>query len=115
MGELIMLREKSVRDHINDEFNKTGRYYNELPFVRKSQDPEAWAAYNMREGVIHRNFRNDLEREFGTDIYPEKVRNKIFYKAWEDGHAYGHSEVLNHYDDLVDFVEQIITGLEQGE
>jgi hypothetical protein len=102
---------KTVRDHVNDEFNKTGRYYNEIPYERKSKDPVKWEAYVKREAEIHDNFIADLEKEFDTDVYPEKVRSLIFAKAWEEGHAYGHSEVLNCYQKLAGFVENILLAM----
>jgi hypothetical protein len=102
---------KTVRDHVNDEFNKTGRYYNEMPYFKYKKNLAGHKAYSDRQNEIEDNFKSDLEKEFGTDILPKSIRDKIFSKAWEDGHAYGHSEVLIHYEDIADFVDDIISAI----
>jgi hypothetical protein len=36
------------------------------------------------------------------------VLDKVYAKAWENGHAYGLSEVEEHFRDLVDFAWDIL-------
>lgn len=38
---------------------------------------------------------------------PTEVLHVVYGKAWEDGHAYGLSEVEMHFSDLVEFAEKV--------
>jgi hypothetical protein len=39
---------------------------------------------------------------------PEEFKGAMSYRAWEDGHAYGFEEVLNHLTDLIADLEEPI-------
>lgn len=61
--------------------------------------------------------RANKEREFWDDAretlgYKEKFNSDqisaIEYKAWENGHSAGYSEVYWHLQDLVEFVSDVI-------
>jgi len=77
-----------------------------------------------REEVIRRNeliknavrpiykdeFKEDLiEYILGYEVISNKTQaERIYAKAWEDGHIYGFYNVLQELEDLMDFVEDII-------
>lgn len=64
----------------------------------------AHAEYNAATSRITGEFREWLANEYAPTM-PASVQNKIWGKAWEDGHAYGYREVENHYMDLAEFAE----------
>lgn len=53
---------------------------------------------NRLEADSRQRFRKMLAELYGLTEY--KNEEKLFNKAWEDGHASGHTEVALHYDDL---------------
>ena len=55
------------------------------------------------------NFRERLADEF-LSMFPESITDLVYRRAWDDGHSSGLSEVINHYRDLAEFVENIIKG-----
>lgn len=55
--------------------------------------------------LMRKAFRDDLETVFGTKDWITK--EKIWDKAWENGHYAGYSEVLMYYKELVEFNKDI--------
>jgi hypothetical protein len=62
------------------------------------------------DAALRAEFRKDLEDEFGItaalaagSVTQEKA-DKLFNKAWEDGHSSGYREVALHYDELSELV-----------
>ena len=55
-------------------------------------------------------FKEDLiEYILGYEVISHKTQaERIYAKAWEDGHSYGLYNVLQELEDLMDFVEDII-------
>lgn len=35
---------------------------------------------------------------------PEEFRGSVSFKAYQDGHAYGYEEILNHVEELVGMI-----------
>lgn len=66
---------------------------------------EERAAYRKQEREERAAERAKMEAEFGTADMPEKARDLIWNKAWEDGHSSGYGEVRMHYDDLSDIAK----------
>lgn len=46
--------------------------------------------------------KENLEKEF--DLMGHPKAEKLFFLAWEYGHAHGETEVRNYYEDLIDLV-----------
>ena len=46
--------------------------------------------------------RAQMEADHGTGDLPEKARELIWAKAWEDGHAEGSASISNHYAELAE-------------
>jgi hypothetical protein len=93
---------KKVSELSNDEITA-------VPAIREAYnaDIEAYErakyAYNNEQGRLHAKFKADLEEEHGLVGHPKA--DKLFSKAWEDGHYAGYAEVALKYDDLVDLVK----------
>jgi hypothetical protein len=64
----------------------------------------AHRAYNEAVGKIVGEFKAYLADTYASSL-PTAVQDRIWSKAWEDGHASGYSEIENHYIDNADFAE----------
>lgn len=79
-----------------------------LPAVRaqyeadKAAYDEARRAYNIETSELTGKLRADLEAENGMTGHPKA--DKVWSKAWEDGHSAGYGEVANIYLDLAELV-----------
>jgi hypothetical protein len=60
-------------------------------------------AYRLHEQTLRELFKADLFRELGIEENPK--REKLFAKAWEDGHSSGLAEVENCAWNLVDLIK----------
>lgn len=79
---------------------RNGKYKNALPYAPRSKDAATWEAYIAEERRIHAQFKADLLDEFGLTNHPKA--DKIFEYVWQEGHAYGHSEVYGKMLDLAE-------------
>lgn len=59
-------------------------------------------AWRNGENDLVVEFRAAVEKEYGLQDHPN--RDKIWRKAWDDGHSGGLSEVLNVYDELAELI-----------
>lgn len=55
-------------------------------------------SYETKDG---RDFYDDLVEVFKLDP-TNPITSRMYYKAWDSGHAYGYHEVLCHFEDLVE-------------
>ena len=54
-------------------------------------------------------FRENLVDRIATDYgFSEEIAKACVDKGWEDGHAYGYSEVRTQTEIVADFVEKIL-------
>jgi flagellar biosynthesis/type III secretory pathway protein FliH len=80
----------------------------ELPTIRAEyQKAQAEArkgldAYHEEQNRLYTQFREDIAEFYKMTDHPKK--DKVFAKAWEDGHSSGFEEVHNHYAELVQLV-----------
>lgn len=56
--------------------------------------------------MTNQEFAELQENLFDEYDIPQEFRGAISYKAWEDGHAYGYSEVISHLRDLIYMLEK---------
>lgn len=63
------------------------------------------AEYQAASAILADEFRADALADSGLTGDP--AGDVLFDKAWEDGHAHGHSEVLNELERLVDFLAAV--------
>lgn len=52
-----------------------------------------------------RDFNADAEEAFGFKHFPDKLKSKIHWLAWEAGHSAGYHDVVTQYFDLVDLAK----------
>jgi hypothetical protein len=57
--------------------------------------------YDVNNGQSERDFFDDLVELYKLDP-TDSITTRMFSKAYENGHAYGHHEVLCHFGDLVE-------------
>lgn len=48
--------------------------------------------------------RAQMEEKHGIGGLPEKARELLWAKAWDDGHAEGEASISNHYADMAEIV-----------
>lgn len=58
--------------------------------------------YNLKQ-----EFWDDARVELGCQYFADPVWEICCNKAWEDGHAYGYSEVYQELVEIVEFLEQV--------
>lgn len=68
---------------------------------------KATYAYNEQHSLLRKQFRKDLKAHYLFDAL-EEYDDIIYSKAWEDGHAGGFGDVACHYEEMVNFVEEIV-------
>lgn len=76
------------------------------PKVGPRKDREArdvlLAAYDVATNTITGEFRDWLAHEYAFTL-PKAVQDKIWEKAWSDGHHAGYPEVERYYTDYAEF------------
>jgi hypothetical protein len=77
--------------------------YNVSKAKRAVQD-RLLAAYRGEIDKITDQFREWLGNEYAPTL-PEAVQNKVWEKAWSDGHHAGYHEVENYYRQYAEFAE----------
>lgn len=78
---------------------QNGKYNVTVPYLNNRD------AYNAESRRVDDEFYVDCCDELGLD--PRAASSeKLFQKAYEDGHAHGHTEVYNHLVDLDAFVNE---------
>lgn len=65
------------------------------------------AAYNEGVSRVNGEFRDWLANEYAPTL-PGSVKDKVWGKAWEDGHSGGFNEVEGHYRDYAEFAEFVM-------
>lgn len=53
---------------------------------------------------LYNLFRDAALKEVGLENY--KLKNRVFDKAWSDGHASGHMEVYHHLIELAELINE---------
>ena len=63
---------------------------------------EKLETYKERQRNINDVITNYIKEEAGLDIIPEQYRDKIYQKAYNDGHSNGYYEIYINLCELVD-------------
>lgn len=81
--------------------------HNNLNPEQKKELDKLYSEYSSKAQDI---FRTLLEKEFENVLskLPDKAKDKIYYKSWEKGHAYGFGEVYYEYTSNIDFINEIL-------
>lgn len=106
----------SLKDYIDivDDIPLKKKDYDEaveyLSTLIKQYNSKANDAYRKASNQTERAFKDVLRRDSFTYNGPnaDKVFDIIYSKAYENGHASGYYEIKSEFDDLDDFVDDII-------
>ncbi len=92
---------------IYDEI-KAGMYENKLPYPssREVGYLEQRKLYRKETDKLHEQFYRDLCEHSGEPT--GRASRIIFDRAWEDAHSEGYYQVANKWEDLLQFVEEVI-------
>ncbi len=83
----------------------------ELFHVRmRAEVAELNKEYNKNVRRVTEMFRKDLEQDFGSEGFPQPLKNKIWDMAWEHGHSSGFSEVFSWYDEFFTVAHLALSG-----
>ncbi len=63
---------------------------------------EAMQAWHNEEGRMNALFEADCAAAEGMENHPK--RQKLWSKAWEDGHANGYNTILERYESFAEFL-----------
>lgn len=71
--------------------NKT----NKGDYIYHKQPTDTWNSYRKAQAELDRKFSDDVINVIASmyDMLNKKMVEKIFYQAWEDGHANGYHDV----------------------
>ena len=86
------------------EYTKAVETYNKEIELYKDKEKEY---YKKRKEALE-EFKNDLAFEYCVDNLPKEIQDKIFSKAYEDGHASGYHDIAWHYEELAEFTLDVI-------
>ena len=62
--------------------------------------------YHLAIKIFEKNFKQSLFRYLSPEI--KNVAEIIYSRAYDEGHANGYTEIEIHFNDLVDFVTEIL-------
>lgn len=107
--DLKKLVKPKVPDNMLDiqalqEYTKAVEIYNKEIESYKDKEKEY---YKKRKEILE-EFKKDLAVENYVDDLPKEIQDKIFSKAYEDGHANGYYDIAWHYEELAEFILDII-------
>ena len=62
--------------------------------------------YNLAVKIFEKNFKQYLFKYLSPEV--KNVAEIIYNRAYDEGHANGYTEIEIHFNDLVDFVTEIL-------
>jgi hypothetical protein len=101
--------DESRYSHIRKVYERAGIYL--YPSDLKKDDKnykkrmDLYREYSNRADEI---FREKLEDYYHTDKLPQKTKDKLWGKAWEQGHSAGYNDVACAYEDISDVVMSMV-------
>ena len=75
-----------------------------LNTILANHNAQVRSRYNEAQEKLNSEFESDVEENFGFADYPDRIKSRIHYLAYEEGHAGGYSDILAQYDELVELV-----------
>lgn len=104
---------QKIKSEISDTL--THRQYqdklNEIDEWTKETYDRMRAEYYEEEAKMVEKFWQDVEKEAEISNYPLELRQVIRAKAWEDGHYAGFPEVYNKFQDVMEFVNKVVSAV----
>ncbi len=96
-----MLNTQEVHDSVNAI--SSGR----VDIYRKSSVDAARARFDAERFRLEQEWREWLEKQYAQDI-PTGLLTNIYDRAWAEGHSSGYFDVQDRYEDLTDFVREVL-------
>ncbi len=89
---------------------EAGEFRNTKPYpdygILKTLEGRAMVeAYHIEEQQIVEKFKAACEEAFKVKQLKKSIRDRLWNKAWEHGHANGYTEILFWYDELAEFLK----------
>lgn len=74
---------------------------------QKIEYDNAIKKYNENQNKLIEEFKKDLEEYYCTDKLPKEIKDAIYEYAYEEGHAYGFSDIFSVYGRLTGIIDAI--------
>lgn len=94
--------DKEIKE-FNDDIREHQFAVKGLTATRRGLQAEQWKLKREIEGIEVAEFYHKQLEKHGLEDTP-KVQ-KLWSRAWEDGHSAGLHEVASYFDDLIDLVQ----------
>lgn len=75
----------------------------ELEEQAKQSYREARRKHGEAVNAVYKDFQDALSKEYGTEN--KEIDDRVWRKAWDDGHSNGLHEVEVHYDELSELAQ----------
>lgn len=75
----------------------------ETEVIRKKKE-----TYRQDENRLYQEFKKDLFST--TPNYATKQLEIVWERAYDDGHSGGYGEIMNEFQDLIYFIDEVIRG-----
>ena len=53
------------------------------------------------------NHKQQMRDKYNSSPYPDALLDLVYQRAYEEGHSAGYNEVEYHFDELMDFMENM--------
>ena len=106
----IRLRKPTIsKDACSADYS---RYAVELAAWEKeeSERKEKVRSWKLKDSDLGKNFGKDVVDYLVDFGFSGNQAKTIFYRAWEEGHSSGYSEVLNCVVELENFAKELLKG-----
>lgn len=87
------------------DFEKDKKYFKEV-ITDEDALKEATKAWRKKDCALKEKYKTELFAICGHNN--TRINEKLWSKAWEDGHSSGYNEVEMIFTDLVDLVDEIL-------
>ena len=74
---------------------------------KKIEYDKAIKIYNENQNSLIAEFKKDLEEYYNTNKLPQEIKDAIYEYAYEEGHAYGFSNIFSVYGRLTSITDAI--------
>ena len=74
---------------------------------QKIEYDNAIKKYNENQNSLIAEFKNDLEEYYNTNNLHQEIKDAIYEYAYEEGHAYGFSNIFSVYGRLTGIIDAI--------
>ena len=108
MDELKKAREEILKEIDNTPLTAADRKKQKEQVEKEFKEVKSLISddYHFAVKIFEKNFKQSLFRYLSPEI--KNVAEIIYSRAYDEGHANGYTEIEIHFNDLVDFVTEIL-------